>query len=55
MKKKFIQKGDNRRNIELGEVQKLQIDPEIPIVGPQGDPQLEIPKDEVHLLYIPPL
>ena len=36
-------------------VHDLQIDPEIPVVGPQEDPQSKVPKDEVHPLYTPPL
>ena len=36
-------------------VHDLQTDPEIPVVGPQEDPQSEVPKDEVHPQYTPSL
>ena len=51
MKNKFIQEGGSGRNIKFEVVQDLQIDPKIPVVGPQGDPQPEVSKDEVHPQY----
>ena len=48
MKNEFIKKGDSERNIELDEVQDPQTNLEMPVVGPQGDLQLEVPKDDVH-------
>ena len=56
MKKKFIQEEGSGRNIELKKVQDLQTIPEIPVIGPQGDPpQPEVSKDKAHPLYTPPL
>ena len=48
LEKKFIQEGGSGRNVELEEVQDLQIIPEIPVDGPQNDPQLKVSKDEVY-------
>ena len=39
LKNELIQEGGSGRNIELTEVHDLQIDPEIPVIGPQEDPQ----------------
>ena len=55
MKNELIQEGASGRNIELTEVHDLQTDPEILVIGPQEEPQSEIPKDEVHPQYTPPL
>ena len=55
LKNKLIQEGDSGRNIEPIEVHDLQIDPESSVVGPQKDPQSEVPKDEVHPQYTPSL
>ena len=54
-KNELIQEGGNGRNIELTEVHDLQIDPKILVVGPQEDPQSEVPKDKVHPQYTLPL
>ena len=48
MKNKFIQEGGSGKDIELMEVHDLQIDLEIPMVGPQEDSQSKVLKDEVH-------
>ena len=55
LKNEFIQKKGSERNIKLMEVQNLQIDPEIPVVELQEDPQSKVPKDEVHPQYTSPL
>ena len=48
MKKDFILKGGNRKKIELGEVQDLQVET-------QDIPQLEVFIDKVQLLHTSPL
>ena len=55
LENELIQEGGSGKNIELTEVHDLQINLEISVVGPQEDPQSEVPKDEVHPQYIPSL
>ena len=55
MEKEFILERSGGRNIELIKVQDLQTNPKISMIESQEDPQSEIPSDEVHPQYTPPL